>query len=146
MTQQLPTLTEAKMSAKHLRADLAAEGVAISHSQALEKIAHGFGFRDWNGLHAAIRDLPEPGWRAGQRVSGLYLSMPFVATVLSAEEVEPGWFRTELDLDEAVDVVQFEGMSNLRKRIRAQIGPDGRSREHTSDGAPQLQLDQQRSP
>ena len=141
MTQPLPTLAEAKLSAKHLRADLAAEGVTISHSQALEKIAHGFGFRDWNGLHAAIGDLPERGWRAGLRGTGLYLSQPFVATVLSAEEGEPGWFEMTLNLDEAVDVVRFEGLSNLRKRIRAQVGPDGRAHEHTSDGAPQLQLD-----
>ncbi|MEM6696648.1 MAG: glyoxalase superfamily protein, partial [Pseudomonadota bacterium] len=123
MTQDLPLLAEAKLSAKHLRADLAAEGVTISHSQALEKIAHGFGFRDWNGLHAAIRDLPERGWRAGQRVTGLYLSQRFRATVMSAEEGASGWFEITLDLDEAVDVVRFEGMSNMRKRIRAQIGP-----------------------
>lgn len=144
MTTDLPTLAEAKMSAKTLRADLAAKGVHLGHSQALERIAQRHGFRDWNSLSAAIRDLAETSWRAGQRVTGSYLSQRFAATVLSAQERAPGWVRLELDLDDAVDVVRFEGFSNLRKRIRGEVGPDGRSRERTSDGVPHLQLDPSR--
>lgn len=141
MTRALPTVAEAKASAKQLRQALAAEGVKIGHSQALEKVAHRHGFRDWNAMHAAIRDLPARGWHAGQRVTGRYLSQPFTATILSAEELCTGWFRLVLDLDEAVDAVRFEGMSNLRKRIRADVGPEGRSRERTSDGSPHIVLD-----
>ena len=141
MTRELPSLAEAKRLAKDLRRDLAAEGVQIGHSQALEKVAHRHGFRDWNALNAAIRDLPPRGWSAGQRVSGLYLSQRFVATILSAEEIEAGWYRLTLNLDEAVDVVRFEGLSNLRKRIHAEVGLDGRSMERTSDGLPHIQLD-----
>jgi hypothetical protein len=141
MTRDLPTTTEAKALAKRLRADLAAEGTPISHGEALERVAHGQGFRDWNAMHAAIRDLTPQGWSSGGRVTGRYLSQPFAATVMSAEQVRPGWFRLSLDLDEAVDVVRFESFSNLRKQIRVVVGPDGRSKERTSDGTPHLVLD-----
>ena len=74
-------------------------------------------------------------------MSGEYLSQRFSATVLSAEQQRPGWFRLVLDLDEAVDVVRFDSFSNLRKQIRIVVGPDGRSKERTSDGTPHLVLD-----
>ncbi|MEL6838229.1 MAG: glyoxalase superfamily protein [Pseudomonadota bacterium] len=141
MKRDLPTLVQAKSLAKNLRARLAAEGTPISHVQALERIAQGHGFRDWNALHAAIKDLPPFGWSIGGRLTGRYLLQPFAATVLSSEQVRPGWFRLELDLDEAVDVVRFESFSNRRKRIRVVLGPNGCSRERTSDGEPHVQLD-----
>ncbi|MGB0498343.1 MAG: glyoxalase superfamily protein [Rubricella sp.] len=138
MRPDLPTLAEAKAAARRLRADLAGKGQGISHAQALERIAHAHGFRDWNGLHAAIRQGSPPGWIAGARVSGRYLSQPFAATILSAEEVRPGWTRLVLDLDTAVDVVRFESFSNRRKRVQGVVGPLGESLERTSDGVPHL--------
>jgi len=141
MTLRLPTMQEAKKKAKQLRQDKAAEGTAISHAQALETVAHHHGFRDWNTFQAAIKDRPPNEWHAGQRVKGHYLSQPFTATVLSVESLHPGWFRLVIDLDEAVDVVTFESFSNLRKRLRAVIGPDGYTKERTSGGRPHLQLD-----
>ena len=141
MTRDLPTLVEAKAQAKRLRNDLAAEGAQITHAQALEKIAHRHGFRDWNALHTVIRDLTPEGWSVGGRVTGTYLSQPFAATVLSVEQLRPGWFRLVLDLDEAVDVVRFESFSNLRKRIGVEVGPNGHSKERTSDGTPHVVLD-----
>lgn len=141
MKRDLPTLAQAKVQAKRLRQDLAAEGAQISHAEALEKAAHRHGFRDWNAFHAAIRDLSPEGWSAGGRVTGTYLSQPFVATVLSAEQLRPGWFRLVLELDEAVDVVRFESFSNLRKQIRIVVGPNGQSKERTSDGTPHIVLD-----
>lgn len=141
MTQDLPTLAEAKHHAKRLRAAQAAEGNAIGHAQALERVALRYGFRDWNALHAAIRDRPPQGWRKGGRVTGRYLSQAFAATVLSADQIRPGWFRLVLDLDEAVDVVRFASFSNLRKQITVEVGPERHSRERTSDGAPHVDLD-----
>ncbi|MEO1679241.1 MAG: glyoxalase superfamily protein [Pseudomonadota bacterium] len=141
MKRDLPTLADAKRLAKDLRLELAAKGSPISHAQALERIAHSHGFRDWNALHAAIKDLPPQGWSIGERLTGRYLSQPFAATVRASEQVRPGWFRLELDLDEAVDVVRFESFSNLRKRIRVVVGPEGRSHERMSDGQPHMQLD-----
>ncbi|MCU4654262.1 glyoxalase superfamily protein [Roseibacterium sp. SDUM158016] len=141
MTRNRPTIMDAKEEAKLLRADLAARGEAISHAQALERIAQRHGFRDWNALHAARRDAHPQGWASGGRVSGRYLGQPFTATVLTADQLRPGWVRMVLDLDEAVDVVRFDSFSNLRKRIRVEVGPDGHSRERTSDGVPHVELD-----
>ena len=141
MTRDLPTPAEAKSEAKRVRDRLAAEGTRIGHSQALEMVAHRHGFRDWNALHAAIRDVPTDAWHVGNRVTGRYLSQPFAANVLSVEPREPGWVRLVLDLEEAVDVVRFEGFSNLRKRLRVEVGPKGHSKERTSDGKPHVELD-----
>jgi len=141
MTRDLPTAAQAKAQARRLREDLAVESTAISHGQALEKIAHQHGFRDWNALHAAIDNRPPEGWTPGGRVTGRYLSQSFAATVIAADPLWPGWFRLVLNLDEAVDVVRFESFSNLRKRIRVVVGPDRHSKERTSDGAPHVELD-----
>lgn len=141
MTRVLPTTAQAKDQAKRLRQDLAATGTAISHAQALEKVAYQYGYRDWNALHAVIAGRPPEGWTAGGRVNGRYLAQPFAATVIDAEQLRPGWFRLVLKLDEAVDVVRFDSFSNFRKQIRVVVGPDGHSKERTSDGEPHVRLD-----
>ena len=41
-----------KQMAKRLRADLAARDLSVSHSDALELVAHQYGVRDWNTLAA----------------------------------------------------------------------------------------------
>ena len=46
----------AKLMAKRLRADLARRGVAVSHGEALELVAHQYGARDWNTV--AARSTP----------------------------------------------------------------------------------------
>jgi catechol 2,3-dioxygenase-like lactoylglutathione lyase family enzyme len=54
-----------KQMAKRLRADLATRDVAISHSEALEIVAHQHGARDWNTL-AARADSASPGSGAAE--------------------------------------------------------------------------------
>ncbi len=141
MSANLPTLAEAKAQAKRLRSKLAEDGTEIGHARSLELLAHQLGFRDWNTLHAAIGNRPPEGFTVGGRVEGRYLGQPFAATVVGIEALSPGWFRLELDLDEAVDVVTFDSFSNFRKRIRGVVGPSGLSKERTSDGRPHLELD-----
>jgi hypothetical protein len=141
MTAPLPTRDAAKAAARALRQCLADQGDAISHGQALDRVARHHGFRDWNTLSAAMDDSPPARLVAGARLSGRYLSRPFTATVLGVENPRRGWFRVVLDLDSPVDVVTFDSFSNLRKRIRGTIGLDGRSQETTSDGTPHLALD-----
>lgn len=140
MTDLELTVVQAKLLARELRKRLAAEGVIVSHSAALEKVAKQHGFRDWNTLVASIGDRPPYGWHPGGRVAGQYLSQPFRATIKSAQRVRPGWYRLDLELDEAIDVVKFDSFSGLRKRIRAVVGPVGASREKTSDGVPHMKL------
>lgn len=141
MSGQLPTVAEAKRQAKRLREQLDRQGTPVSHGNALELVAHQHGFRDWNAFHAAMGNRPPEGWAPGDRVEGSYLSQAFSATIVAVEMVRPGWFRLVLDLDEAVDVVTFDSFSNFRTRIRGVVGPEGHSRERTSDGLPQLRLD-----
>ena len=141
MKPPLPTRNAAKDAARDLRKALATDGEQIGHGQALDRVARAHGFRDWNTLSAAIDDTPPARLVPGARLSGRYLSQPFAATVLSMEEPRKGWFRVRLDLDHPVDVVTFDSFSNLRKRIRGTVGPDGRSKEITSDGTPHLVLD-----
>lgn len=140
MTNRLPMIHQVKQQAKQLRARLREDGEIIRHSQALELIARAQGFRDWNGLHAAILRQQPATWTAGMRVSGHYLSQPFDAVVVAADILQPGWVRLALHLYEPVDVIVFDNFSCLRQRIRGVIGPKGHSREQTSDGRPHLEL------
>jgi catechol 2,3-dioxygenase-like lactoylglutathione lyase family enzyme len=45
-------MTDPKSMARRLRAELAARDVVLSHSEALELVAHQYGVRDWNTLAA----------------------------------------------------------------------------------------------
>ena len=141
MTVKLPSATAAKAAAKALRIQMAEEGTQIGASKALELIAHRLGFRDWNGLSAAIAKALPTRLSVGERVSGQYLGHPFEATIVSAQEVQPAWWQLELHLDDAVDVVTSLQFSNFRRRIRGRIGPKGHSQERTSDGIPHLTVE-----
>lgn len=135
------SLAAAKALAKKLRQDLANEGNLVGHSEALERLALQYGYKDWNALHAGItRDEVHP-WAQGDEVRGRYLSQPFTARIVASRMLRPGWYRVSLDLDEAVDVVQFDSFSNLRKRVQCTIGPHGTTKEKTSDGVPQVVLE-----
>ena len=61
-------------------------------------------------------------------------------TVLAVEDRGSGWVTLQVELDEAVDVVVFDGFSNFRKRVRAEVGPKGHSEARLSDGTPHLQI------
>ena len=141
MNPQLPSAAKAKDQAKRLRTKMAEDGTSIGHAKSLELVAHQHGFSDWNTMFAAIGKAPLKGWAIGDKVGGTYLSQPFTGHVVSISTLKPEWFRLELHLDEAVDVVTFDGFSNFRSRIRGVIGPKGHSIERTSDGQAHLQID-----
>ena len=141
MKSCLTTVGEAKALAKRLRTDLKDHGRSVTHAQALEIVAHQHGYRDWNTLCAAIGRNEPHTWTPGQRVCGNYLSRPFNGTLVAFQRLRRGWFRVMIDLDEPVDVVTFASFSNRRKRIRATVGPDGYTSEHTSNGLPHLKLE-----
>ncbi|MDV4143543.1 MULTISPECIES: glyoxalase superfamily protein [Shimia] len=136
---RLPSLQDAKAAAARLRKDAEAVGRKLGQGQALEQVARLHGFRDWNAMRAAIAERPM--FVVGDRVSGRYLSQPFTAVLRNVETLSDGWVRLSLDLDEAVDVVTFESFSSFRKRVQGTVGPKGQSRERTSDGTPQLEID-----
>ncbi|SFR45321.1 hypothetical protein SAMN04488005_2127 [Yoonia tamlensis] len=137
MTVQLPRLQDAKAQAKSLRAGT----TGISHAQALEQIAKKYGFRDWNSLHAAIIAEPLQSLAAGARVGGRYLGHRFQGEIIRTREIGAGFVTLEIQFDHPVDTVCFTSFQNMRSRVTATIGPDGYSKERTSDGVPHLVLD-----
>ncbi len=142
VTQHLPTLGDLKGQAKRLRSELAADGTEVGHSRALELMAKQYGFKDWNTLHAAAGNRPQPAPVAlGQRLSGRYLNQPFDGEVIGIQAMaEPDRFRVTLMFDAPVDVVTFEGLSNFRQRVSGVIDRKGVTAEKTSDGNPHLVL------
>ncbi len=84
-TTTIPSIATLKVQAKRLRADLAARGQTISHAQALETIAHQWGARDWNTLHAQAGN-ENTRWAPGQRVTGRYLGHAFVGVIKAARQ------------------------------------------------------------
>ncbi|MFY0636807.1 glyoxalase superfamily protein [Maricaulis maris] len=143
MTPTQPLSRDAlKAQAKRLRKALEAEGNFISHGEALELLAHQMGHRDWNTLSAKAGNRPDTPLAVGGRVSGHYLGQRFDADIIGLQSVSSGsgGWRVSLDLDAAVDVVKFDGFSNMRRRINGTVGRDGRSVARTSDGTPHVQL------
>lgn len=141
MNTQLPSAQQAKDQAKRLRTKMTDDGSPIGHAKSLESVAHQHGFRDWNTMLAVVGNGPPKDWAPGDKVKGTYLSQHFMAHVIAVATLKPGWFRLELHLDEAVDVVTSTRFSNFRTRIRSVVGPKGHSIERTSDGQAHLQID-----
>ncbi|WP_170411716.1 glyoxalase superfamily protein [Ruegeria atlantica] len=137
LSKNIAPLEELKAQAKRLRDRLRGAGVALSHSESLELLAHQHGVRDWNTLHAMAGNRML--LRVGDRVEGSYLGQPFRAKIRSLTTLGDGSHRRiTLHFDTPVDVVQFDSFSAYRQRVTGEIGWDGRSRRHTSDGQPHL--------
>ena len=139
MTHPLPTRDVLKAQAKRLRADLAERGQTISHSEALETVAHQWGARDWNTLSAQLGNA-HPGWSPGQRVSGQYLGHPFKGYIKAARQAASGFWSLTLRFDEAIDVVASEHFSSFRRQVNTTVNADGHSPQKTSDGQPHVVL------
>jgi hypothetical protein len=138
----LPPLSTLKSQAKRLRVDLSAYGQAIGHGKSLEILAHQYGYKDWNSLHAGVgNQRPSCPVAVGQSVRGFYLSQPFDGEVIGIQSlVTPGRYRVTLSFREPVDVVTFKSFSNYRKRVSCVIDRGGKTFEKTSDRRPHLQL------
>lgn len=141
--QKLPPLATVKNQAKALRSALATDGTAISHSKALELIAHQYGYSDWNTLYAAIGNRPPASpLMIGRAVSGRYLGQSFRAEIIGVQAFKTSSrFRLTLDLDVPIDVVTFDSFSSFRKRINCTVDQNGISAERTSNGEPQMVLE-----
>ena len=139
----LPSLAALKSQAKRLRAGLEENGTQISHSRSLELLARQMGFKDWNTLHAAVGNRPQPSpVMLGERVQGTYLGQAFEGEVIGIRTVGAGEkYRLTLHFDEPVDVVTFDSFSAYRQRINCTVDQAGVTAERTSDGRPHLVLD-----
>jgi len=106
-------------------------------------IAHQYGYRDWNTLHAAVGNRPPPApVQLGMRVSGRYLGHPFDGEVIAVRALGEGErYRVTLAFDEPVDVVTFDSFSAFRSRVSATVDRRGITAEKTSDGQPHMVLE-----
>jgi hypothetical protein len=138
----LPSLDELKAQAKRLRSELDTGDTPVNHSRALELMAHQYGYKDWNTLHAALGNQPPPApLSLGQRVGGTYLGQAFEGEVIAVRVLGEGErYRITLVFDDPVDVVTFESFSAFRRRVSATIDRRGITAEKTSDGKPHMVL------
>ena len=131
------SVAEAKTQAKALRDALVGQGTRMSHAQALELVAHQNGARDWNTLHAKLSRAEPITLQLGDEVRGKYLGQTFLGRIVALSKIGLN-LNVSIQLDMPIDTVRFESFSNMRRRIRGVIGPDGQSLEKTSDDVPQL--------
>ncbi|WP_371732496.1 glyoxalase superfamily protein [Ruegeria sp. HKCCD9179] len=135
--QTVAPVEELKEQAKRLREKLKATGVSLSHSATLELLAHQHGVRDWNTLHAMAGNRMH--LRVGDRVEGRYLGQAYTGEIRGITMLGDGARRrVTLHFDTPVDVVRFDSFSAYRQRVTGEIGWDGQSLRHTSNGEPQL--------
>lgn len=134
----LPSRAALKAQAKRLRATLNDAGTPCTHAQALEAIAHQWGARDWNTLHARAEDAPQAVYSPGQRVSGRYLGHRFAGFVKAVRTMPNGRHALTLRFDHAVDVVQSRQFSAFRRQVSCVVDGSGRTLRTTSDGEPHL--------
>ena len=135
------TLDTVKAEAKALRQTLRAEGTLVSHAQSLELIARRHGARDWNTLHARLRQRNAPLLLAvGTKVSGHYLGQAYSGKILAVSG-RAERRQVEIALDQPIDTVRFDSFSNWRHRNRGTLDKEGRSPDTTSDGTPVLTVD-----
>ena len=141
--QSIPlTLSRVKQQAQILRQELSADGINITHSRALECLARMNQYKDWNTFRAKLHDYkPTRKLSEGMRVSASYLGQAVSGKLL---EVTPygtqGFNRIVLELDAPVDVAASEHFSAMRRRLSAELSPEGRTIETTSDGKPHLEI------
>ncbi len=134
------TLSRVKQQAQTLRQDLIANGIKLSHSRALECVSRIYGYKDWNTFRAKLpEDAAKQNLVAGDKISGVYLGQEITGELL---ELRPfgtqGFMRIVIGLDKPIDVAKSKAFSALRHRISAEISPQGRTIETTSDGQPHL--------
>ena len=138
----LPSLEDLKAQAKRLRTELDAGGAPVTHARALELLAHQYGHKDWNTLHAAVGNRPpECPFAIGQRLRGEYLGQPFEGEVIAVSTLGgKERFRITVVFDDPVDVVTFESFSAFRQRVSATVDRRGVTAEKTSNGRPHMAL------
>ena len=139
MTSLITNREQAKARARELRAERAARGNAISHSESLELVAAELGYRDWNTASARLSNEPDVPLQVGDEVAGRYLKQPFKGRVLSVREIGGGAaFEVTIRFDAPVDVVEFDSFSNLRTQVNVTVSAGGVSKFKTSDGVPHM--------
>ncbi|WP_417807580.1 glyoxalase superfamily protein [Thioclava sp.] len=130
----------AKAQAHRLADAMKRAGQPISLSRAYEIHAQASGHADWNTMAAGLRAPVGQGFALGDVVRGRYMGQPITGRVHALKRKGAEHVEIEIALDSPVDVVQSAAFSSLRRRVRATLGPDGRSVGRRSDGVAHLDL------
>ncbi len=140
-----PTITGLKKRAKIKRKRMAIKGNILSHSASLEAIANDYGFKDWNTLSATVlKRMAHCPVDEGDNVTGTYRGHRFTGIVHRIEARKfafKNWYHLTIQLDEAIDVVEFDSFSALRQRIQCAVDETGVTAEKLSNGNPMLALE-----
>jgi hypothetical protein len=130
----------AKAQAHRLAEAMKRAGQPVSLSRAYEIHAQACGHADWNTMAAALKTPVGQGLALGDAVRGRYMGQPITGKVHALKRKGAEHLEVEIALDTPVDVVQSAAFSSLRRRVRATLGPDGRSVGRRSDGVAHLEL------
>jgi hypothetical protein len=137
-----PSIATLKAEARALREETVGSPRPMTHSAALEEVAHRHGYRDWNTARAALPErIPLPV-QMGQRVKGTYLSQPFVGIVIGMN-ILPDMQHYEITVrfTHPVNVSRSELMGPMyRRRVRATVDVHGVTAARTSDGEPHMRV------
>ena len=140
-----PTIAGLKKRAKIKRKRMALKGNILSHSGSLEAVADDYGFKDWNTLSGTvIKRMAQCPVDEGDSVSGTYRGHKFTGTVLRIAVRKfafKNWYHLTIQLDDAIDVVEFDSFSALRRRIQCAVDETGVTSENLSNGEPMLSLE-----
>lgn len=120
-----------KAQARHLREQLRADGIALTHARALELVAKMHGHRDWNTLSAAApSNKPQTAaFHLGQNVDALVHGKPGKGRIIGLEEtINPDVLRLTVQFNPAVDMSTSAHFSAKRTRVTMEFGRDGRSK------------------
>jgi len=137
----LPNIPQLKNEATQLRDRQVKIGNPISLSKSLELLAHNYGYADWNTLCARAKTQVRI-YVVDQRVSGTYLGQKFTGSIKKLQSGPPGQLQMATILfDQPVNVIKFEGMQNLRRRVRVLIDAFGKCPDKSGNGRPIIVFD-----
>lgn len=135
-----PSIQTLKSEAKALREERSRSGAPLTHSAALEEVAHRHGYRDWNSASAILPDRIAIPLQVGQRVRGSYLGHPFDGLVVAMKLLaDMQHFAVTVHFDVPVNVSKFSWPIE-RRRVTATVGLDGISLARTSDGESHMRI------
>lgn len=143
MSYSLDTISvnSLKSEAKALRDEQARKGAPITQSAALEQVARGHGYRDWNTARASLPERYATPADVGSRVTGTYLGQPFKGVVLGVQLMaDMRHYKVTVKFDEPVDVVTSQLFSAFRQRVTSVVDIHGISMQATSNGEPHMRL------
>lgn len=139
-----PSTQTLKAEAKLLREERAKAGAPMTHSAALEEVAHRHGFRDWNTAHAMLPDRVPVPVQVGERVAGTYLGRAFAGLVIGVQALpDMRHFKLTVQFDAPVNVSRSKLMVIERRRVTATVDAYGVTAARTSDGEPHMRLHRQ---